>query len=335
MRSRLVGLLRGLVGGALIGAGGAAIGYGVTGMLRKFGLCTGKPGLNPEDLCMAGSGASEQIMAFAFGGIAAALLGAAVLSVRGPAARAAPLSGITAGALAWLALTLGIAIAGFWLEFGPDAIRDYSGGLIAGIGFGLMSLMPLGMIWLGSSLGVAGGSGGADRNRLAALLAVPAVALGAVAALALGNSAAPVLGHGGEDIVRGDEAGSYFLAPSLRKAIDEAEAELAPAEVVHSARISVSDLRVQARQPSSAFPGRLPLSQLPIRAPERMIEPINRVRDSAGTDAVTLDDVWFMDWRPSEPTAIEWQVTLDGSVSEPRRFQVSRDGSRARAWVVP
>jgi hypothetical protein len=332
----VIGLLRGLVGGALLGAGGAGIGYGVTGMLRKFGLCTGQPGLNPEDLCQAGSGASEQIMAFAFGGIAAALLGAAVLSVRGPAARAAPLSGMAAGALAWLALTLGIAVAGFWLQFGADAIRDYNGGLIAGIGFGLMSLMPLGMIWLGSSLGAGGESAGrAGLGPPGALVGVLAVAAGAVGAVALGNSAAPVLGHGGGNVVRGDEEGSNFRAATLRGAIERAEGGIAPGELVHQAKVSVDDFRVQARGPSSAFPGRLPLSKLPFRAPERMIEPINRVRESAGADAVTLDDVWFMDWRPSEPTAIEWHVTLHGGISEPRRFQVSRDGSHARPWAEP
>jgi hypothetical protein len=128
--------------------------------------------------------------------------------------------------------------------------------------------------------------------------------------------------------VRGGDPDSLFRPGPLAEAIAQTEEQSPAGQEVSNVTIEPGTLRAAA----ASGPNVLPLSELPVDAPERILDGIRRARSEAGVeDPVDLDDVLHMSWSPANPTESEWSTLLDVSTAgPPTEFEASRDGSRVR-----
>jgi hypothetical protein len=126
------------------------------------------------------------------------------------------------------------------------------------------------------------------------------------------------------EAVKGSDPDSLFRAGPLAEAISQTEEQFPAGQEVSSVQIEPSSLRAARAEGTNT----LPLDDLPVDAPERMLEGIRRA-DAGVNDPIDLDDVLWFNWSPANPTASEWAVLLDVSTAgPPTEFQADRDGSR-------
>lgn len=160
-----------------------------------------------------------------------------------------------------------------------------------------------------------------------------AIAGGVLGGLWVGGWVAPDLPSSGtepgvtvEEGVRGSDAESLFHPVPLASAVAQTEEQLGAGAEVSSVTIEPGSLRAAENEGVNL----LPLSEMPVGAPERMLAGINRAREAANSSAnVTLDDVLYFSWSPANPTSSEWSVLLDVSTAgPPTQFSANRDGSK-------
>lgn len=132
-----------------------------------------------------------------------------------------------------------------------------------------------------------------------------------------------------EEGVRGSDPESLFHPGPLAGAVAQTEEQLGAGAEVSNVTIEPGSLQAAENEGVNL----LPLADMPVDAPERMLAGINRAREAANSSAdVTLDDVTYFSWSPANPTASEWSVLLDVSTAgPPTQFSANRDGSR----VIP
>ena len=171
-------------------------------------------------------------------------------------------------------------------------------------------------------------------NPLPPLVSIIAIAAGVWGGLALGASATPELpdpaidpGVVAEEPVSGDDPDSLFHAGPLSAALDQTLEQFPAAQTVSNVLIEPSELRANAVEGVNV----LPLEDLPVDAPERIIVAVSELRVEQGAKPVTLDDAKYFSWSPANPTNSEWSVLLDiTTAGPPTQFSASRDGSRVR-----
>ena len=160
------------------------------------------------------------------------------------------------------------------------------------------------------------------------------IAAGVLGGLWIGGWVAPDLPSAGtepgvtvEESVRGSDPESLFHPGPLAVAVAQTEEQLGAGAEVSNVTIEPGTIRAAENEGVNL----LPLADMPIDAPERMIAGINERRREAGGDPIDLDDVMYFSWSPANPTDIEWSVLLDVSTAgPPTQFEANRDGSRVR-----
>ena len=171
-------------------------------------------------------------------------------------------------------------------------------------------------------------------NPIPPLVSIVAIAAGVWGGFALGAAATPELPDAAIDpgvvsveSVSGDEPSSYFHPEPLSAALDQTLEQFPAGETVSNVHIEPSKLRANAVEGVNL----LPLEDLPVDAPERIIVAVSELRVEMGATAVTLDDVKYFSWSPANPTKNEWSLLLDiTTAGPPTQFSASRDGSRVR-----
>ena len=128
--------------------------------------------------------------------------------------------------------------------------------------------------------------------------------------------------------VKGSDPDSLYRPAPLAEAIAQTEEQFPAGQEVSNVQIEPASLRAAAAQGANL----LSLDDLPVDAPERILEGIRRARAGAGVDdPVEFDDVRYFSWSPANPTASEWSILLDVSTAgPPTQFVASRDGSAVR-----
>ena len=158
-----------------------------------------------------------------------------------------------------------------------------------------------------------------------------AIAGGVLGGLWLGAWVAPDLpsaepGVTVEESVRGSDAQSLFHPGPLADAVAQTEDQLGAGAEVSNVTIEPGNLRAAENEGVNL----LPLADMPVDAPQRMLPGIEAAREKAGVSGpVTLDDVLHFGWSPANPTSSEWSVLLDVSTAgPPTQFTANRDGSK-------
>ena len=162
-----------------------------------------------------------------------------------------------------------------------------------------------------------------------------AIAAGVLGGLLLGGAIAPDLpsadtepGVTVEDSLRGSDPESLFHPGPLAEAVAQTEEQLGAGAEVSNVTIEAGSFRAAENEGVNL----LPLADMPVDAPERMIPGINERRRDAGGGPVGLDDVMHFSWSPANPTDSEWSVLLDVSTAgPPTQFEANRDGTRVRS----
>jgi hypothetical protein len=162
------------------------------------------------------------------------------------------------------------------------------------------------------------------------------IALGVFGGLWLGGVVAPDLpsaetdpGVVAEEEVKGSDPESLYRPGPLQEAVTQTLDQLGAGAEVSVVTIEPSRLSAAENEGTNL----LPLEDMPVDAPERIVAALEEARRAAGGEGpVTLDDVIHFSWTPANPTSSEWYVLLDVStVGPPTEFTASRDGSRVSA----
>lgn len=169
-------------------------------------------------------------------------------------------------------------------------------------------------------------------NPLPPLIGLIAIAVGVYGGLQLGAWAAPDLAPAETEItteeaqpepITGDDPDSLFRPGPLSEQLN-----LALKDVPEGATVSYVGINADRFYFNKVRgPNVLPLADLPVRAPERILVGINQIREDKGKDPVTFDDVASFGWSTANPTEIEWSADLDSSAPGPTTFSADRDGA--------
>jgi hypothetical protein len=159
------------------------------------------------------------------------------------------------------------------------------------------------------------------------------IAVGVLGGFWLGGLIAPDLpsadtepGVTVEESVKGSDPESLFHPGPLADAVAQTEEQLGAGAEVSVVTIEPGSIHAAENEGVNL----LPLSDMPVDAPERMLAGINQARAKANSSSdVTLDDVMYFTWAPANPTGSEWSVLLDVSTAgPPTEFVANRDGTR-------
>jgi len=162
-----------------------------------------------------------------------------------------------------------------------------------------------------------------------------AIAAGLFGGLWLGGWVSPDLPDAGTDPgvavgegVKGGDPDSLFHPGPLSGAVAQTEEQFPAGQEVSNVQIEPGNLRAAPAEGANL----LPLTDLPVDAPERMLDGIRAARAEAGGEGpIDLDDVKYFSWSPANPTANEWQVLLDiNTAGVPTQFEANRDGTQVR-----
>lgn len=162
-----------------------------------------------------------------------------------------------------------------------------------------------------------------------------AIAVGVFGGLWLGGVIAPDLpsaetdpGVAAAEEVKGSDPDSLYRPGPLQEAVTQTLDQLGAGAEVSNVTIEPSRLHAAENEGVNL----LPLEDMPVDAPERIVAGLERARRAAGGEGpVTLDDVMHFSWSPANPTHSEWYVLLDiNTVGVPTEFSASRDGSGVR-----
>jgi hypothetical protein len=129
-----------------------------------------------------------------------------------------------------------------------------------------------------------------------------------------------------EEEVRGSDPDSLYRSGPLADAVTQTAEQFGAGAEVSVVTIEPNRLTAAENEGTNL----LPLEDMPVDAPERMIDGVNDARAKANSSTdVTLDDVLSFTWSPANPTATEWSVLLDVSTAgPPTQFVANRDGTR-------
>jgi hypothetical protein len=162
-----------------------------------------------------------------------------------------------------------------------------------------------------------------------------AIAAGVLGGLWVAGWIAPDLPSAGtdpgvttEDPIKGSAPESLYRPGPLAEAVAQTEEQFPAGQEVSSVTIEPTRFNAAAAEGANL----LPLSALPVDAPERVLDGIRGARAEAGVDRpIDLDDVSHFSWSPANPTASEWSILLDVSTAgPPTQFEANRDGSEVR-----
>ncbi len=175
-------------------------------------------------------------------------------------------------------------------------------------------------------------------NPVPPLIGIVAIALGVWGGLQLGAWAAPDStpavstidggGTGFEPVeeVSGSDPESFYHAGPLEEQLTNALRKVPEGTTV--SYVGITPARFYFNKVGG--PNVLAMEDLPVEAPERILEGINAVREEKGHEPVTLDDVTSYGWSTANPTSVEWSIDLESDTRGPTSFSANRDGSRVQ-----
>lgn len=177
-------------------------------------------------------------------------------------------------------------------------------------------------------------------NPTAALVHVAAIAAGVFGGLTIARGVAPDLpsdstqpgveqpssGGGAGGKVTGSSPESYYHPGPLSDALAQTEEQFPAGEDVIS--LSIEPDRLSATTQSGD--NTVAVDDLPVNAPERIIDGVNKARKKAGADKpVTLDDVRTFSFAAANPRNQSWYVLLDiNTAGPPTEFWASFNGGK-------